>query len=209
MNTEFARCNKRAPGSGCDALEGFQRMHAIFGASPQCIAVHPSDMCIALAALDAVVRVQSASGSRTIPFTDFHRLPGDTPHIDTNLAKDELITSIDRPPSPYAANCRYLKIRDRSSYEFALVSVAAALEVDGGVIRSARIVLGRVAHKPWRAVAADEALVGRQRADEAFASAAGIALEGARPLQGNAFKAPLARRAIVRGLRAASNGGVA
>ncbi len=144
MHTEFARCNKRAPGSGCDALQGFQRMHAIFGASDHCIAVHPSDMCIALAALDAIVRVQSAGGSRAIPFAEFHRLPGDTPHIDTNLHKDELITSIDLPPSPYAAHCRYLKIRDRSSYEFALVSVAAALELDAGVIRSARVVLGGV-----------------------------------------------------------------
>lgn len=209
MHTEFARCNKRVPGSGCDALQGFQRMHAIFGASDHCIAVHPSDMCIALAALDAVVRVQSSAGSRTIPFAEFHRLPGDTPQIDTNLHKDELITSIDLPPSPYAAHCRYLKIRDRSSYEFALVSVATALELDGGVIRSARIALGGVAHKPWRAVSAEQALAGKQAADDVIEAAARLALEGSRAFPGNAFKAPLARRAIVRALSAALNGGVA
>lgn len=203
MNTEFARCNKRAPGSGCDALEGFQRVHAIFGASQHCIAVHPSDMCVALAALDAVIRVRSPKGARTIPIVDFHRLPGDTPQLDTNLKTDELITAIDLPPSPYAVHCHYVKIRDRASYEFALVSAAAALDIGGGTIRGARVVLGGVAHKPWRSEPAERALVGNRPAPELFESAGRAAVEGARPFPGNAFKVHLAERAVVRALIAA------
>ncbi len=203
MNPEFAHCNKRVPGSGCDALDGFQRMHAIFGASERCIAVHPSDMCIALTALDAVVRVQSPRGERTIPMAEFHRLPGDTPQLDTNLKHDELITAIDLPPSRYADHCHYVKVRDRASYEFALVSVAAALDVDGGTIRNARVVLGGVAHKPWRAERAEQVLTGKQPAADVFEDAARIAMEGAHPHPGNAFKVHLAQRSIVRALAAA------
>ena len=207
MNTEFAHCNKRVPGSGCDALEGFQRMHAIFGASDHCIAVHPSDMCVALAALEAVIRVQSPHGVRTIPISEFHRLPGDTPQFDTNLKPDELIIAIDLPPSPYAEHSNYVKIRDRASYEFALVSVAAALHVDNGTIRSARIALGGVAHKPWRAERAERALIGKQPGRELFETTAHVAVEGAHPYPGNAFKVHLAQRAVVRALTTA--GGIA
>ncbi|HLJ48555.1 MAG TPA: xanthine dehydrogenase family protein subunit M [Bryobacteraceae bacterium] len=207
MNIEFAHCNKRIPGSGCDALHGFQRMHAIFGASEQCIAVHPSDMCVALAALDAVIRVQSPRGERTIAMADFHRLPGETPQLDTNLKPDELITAIDLPPSPYAAHCDYIKVRDRASYEFALVSAAVGLDVEGGTIRGARISLGGVAHRPWRAERAEQAVLGKRPAVELFETAGRAAVEGARPYPGNAFKVHLAQRAVVRALSAA--GGVA
>src|SRR5205807_9910603 len=144
-------CNKREPGTGCSAIHGFNRIHAILGASEQCIAVHPSDMCVALAALEATVRVRGPRGERNIAMNDFHRLPGNTPEVDSNLQPDELVLSIDLPPSPYAAHSYYLKVRDRASYEFALISVAAGLEMDGSRIRSARIALGGVAHKPWRA----------------------------------------------------------
>lgn len=207
MDTAFARCNKRNPGSGCDALEGFQRMHAIFGASEKCIAVHPSDMCIALAALDATVQARGPAGERTIPFASFHRLPGDTPHVDTNLKPDELIVAIDLPPSPYAEHWHYEKIRDRASYEFALVSVAAALELSEGTIRSARVALGGVAHKPWRAERTEQALAGKRVGPEVFESAARAAMQDARTYPGNGFKAALAHRAIARALTAA--GGIA
>ncbi|HEX2269125.1 MAG TPA: xanthine dehydrogenase family protein subunit M, partial [Pyrinomonadaceae bacterium] len=193
-------CNKRQPGSGCGALEGFSRIHAIFGASPQCIATHPSDMCVALAALDAVVRVEGPQGARAIPFADFHRLPGDTPQIDTNLRADELITSIDLPASSsvFAPNSYYLKVRDRASYAFALVSVAAALAIRDGVIQQARLAMGGVAHKPWRATAAEQVLNG-QRVDQAvFQRAAQTAMQGARSTEHNRFKIELGRRAIVR-----------
>ncbi len=146
----FPMCNKRNPGSGCGALEGYNRIHAILGQSERCIATHPSDMCVAMAALDAVVRVQGPKGERTIPFADFHRLPGDTPNVETNLQPNELITAVDLPAIPFATRSHYLKVRDRASYAFALVSVAAALEMEGGQIKSARIALGGVAHKPWR-----------------------------------------------------------
>ena len=152
MDAGFPQCNKRSPGSGCGAIGGVNRIHAILGASEHCIAVHPSDMCVALAALDAKIRVRGSKGERMIPFADFHRLPGNTPQTDTNLQPGELILSIDLPKSPYAQHSHYLKVRDRASYEFALVSVAAALELDGNTVRSARIALGGVAHKPWRAV---------------------------------------------------------
>jgi xanthine dehydrogenase YagS FAD-binding subunit len=201
-------CNKRQPGSGCGALEGFSRIHAIFGASTQCIATHPSDMCVALAALDAVVHVQGPQGARSIPFADFHRLPGDTPQIDTNLKRDELITAIDLPAaaSVFAPHSFYLKVRDRASYAFALVSVAVALDIRNGTIQQARLALGGVAHKPWRATNAEQSLNG-QRADEtAFRRAAAAALEGAQGTEHNRFKIELGRRAIVRALTIAANG---
>ena len=200
MDTGFSQCNKRVPGSGCGAIGGLHRNHAIFGASVQCIATHPSDMCVALAALQATIRVQGKNGERSIPIADFHRLPGSTPELDTNLKPDELILSIDLPASPYAAHCRYLKVRDRASYEFALVSVAAALALDGGVIRSARIVLGGVAHKPWRVTAAEQMLAGKAPGNAAFESAAEAAITGARPYRQNSFKVDLVRRAVVRAL---------
>src|SRR5213082_933502 len=158
----FPECNKRSPGSGCGALHGFNRIHAILGQSDQCIATNPSDMCVALAALDAVVHVQGPRGEREIAFADFHRLPGNTPDRDTNLARDELITAVDLPAIPFATRSYYLKIRDRASYAFALVSVAALLDLDDGQIRSARIALGGVAHKPWRALKAEKQLAGKK-----------------------------------------------
>jgi xanthine dehydrogenase YagS FAD-binding subunit len=207
MDIGFAQCNKRAPGSGCAALDGFSRTAAILGASEQCIAVHPSDMCVALSALDATIHVQGRSGDRSIHMADFHRLPGDTPEVDTNLKPDELIVAIDLPASPYAEHSHYLKVRDRASYEFALVSVAAALEMDGGVIRSARISLGGVAPKPWRAESAEKLLVG-QRPDAQLFDRAGLeAVAGAKPYSGNTFKVEMAKRAVARAL--ANAGGVA
>ncbi|HWF07594.1 MAG TPA: xanthine dehydrogenase family protein subunit M [Bryobacteraceae bacterium] len=207
MYTEFPACNKRVPGSGCAAIGGSNRMHAILGASEACVAVHPSDMCVALAALDATVLVRGVNGERSIPFADFHRLPGETPQVDTNLKEGELIVAIDLPPSPYSAHSHYLKIRDRASYDFALVSVAAALEIEGGRIRGARIALGGVAHKPWRAESAERALAGKQASRPVVEAAAAEAVHGAKPLSQNAFKIPLARRAIVRALNIA--GGIA
>ena len=194
----YQHCNKRKPGSGCDAIHGYNRIHAILGASPQCIATHPSDMCVALSALGATVRVQGPRGERTIPFTEFHRLPGDTPQIDTNLLPDELILSIDLPRSPYAAHSTYIKVRDRASYAFALVSVAAALELDGNTIRTARLALGGVAHKPWRAENAEQMLAGKPMGADTFRIAANEALTGAQPHKYNAFKIEMARRTIVR-----------
>jgi len=200
----FDACNKRKPGSGCAAREGSNRIHAILGASDQCIAVHPSDMCVALAALDAVVEAQSRSGMRRIPMREFHRLPGTTPERDTELRGDELIVAVTLPASRFAAHSRYLKVRDRASYEFALVSVAAALEMDRDRVRDVRIALGGVAQKPWRALRAEEALVGRALDDAALAAAASAATEGARPYRDNAFKVTLAQRAVARALREAS-----
>jgi xanthine dehydrogenase YagS FAD-binding subunit len=202
-DTAFDMCNKRAPGSGCAAKDGFNRMHAIFGASDQCIAVNPSDMSIALAALDAVVRVRGPRGERAIAFGDFHRLPGDTPQQDTTLAPGELITAVDLPPSPFAAHSHYLKVRDRASYAFALVSVAAALDMRDGAIRNARIALGGVAHKPWRAADAEAALIGRRLDDAALNDAGGAAIRGAHPYRYNKFKVELARRAVMRAVRTA------
>lgn len=200
MDTGFPQCNKRIPGSGCAAIQGFNRMHAIFGASEHCIAVHPSDMAVALAALDATVRVIGAQGERTIPIRDSHRLPGATPNIDTNLKPGELIVSIDLPESRYAAHSHYLKVRDRASYEFALVSVAAALDIDGGVIRSARIVLGGVAHKPWRTEEAERMLEGQRAGEELFLGAGRQAAAGAHPQTENAFKVEMVKRAVARAL---------
>jgi xanthine dehydrogenase YagS FAD-binding subunit len=192
------------PGSGCAALDGASRMHAILGASPQCIAVHPSDMAVALAALDAGVRVRGSQGERTIPLVDFHRLPGNTPHIETQLAHGELITAIDLPAAGFAKNAHYLKIRDRTSYAFALVSVAAALDLQDGVIRQARIALGGVAHKPWRAVDAERLLAGVRPEAAALRPAAEAALAGARTTRENAFKVELGKRAIVRAVLTAA-----
>jgi xanthine dehydrogenase YagS FAD-binding subunit len=200
MDVAFPQCNKRSPGSGCGAIDGLNRNHALFGASEQCIAVHPSDMCVALAALDAVVRVQGPGGERQIPIAMFHRLPGSNPQLDTTLKPDELILSIDLPPSPYAAHSRYLKVRDRASYEFALVSVAAALELDGGTIRGARIAMGGVAHKPWRAETAEQSLIGEKASIELFDAAGREAMAGATPHRDNAFKVEMGRRAVARAL---------
>lgn len=197
-------CNKRDPGSGCPAIGGVNRNHAILGISESCIATHPSDMCVALAALDARVQVAGPDRERIIPLVDFHRLPGDTPHVDTNLGENEIITAIELPPRGFAQNYSYLKIRDRLSYAFALVSVAAALEIDGGRIEEARLALGGVAHKPWRDVEAEGALR-RQAANEtSFEQAARALLRSAQPHTHNAFKIELARRAIVRTLMQAA-----
>jgi xanthine dehydrogenase YagS FAD-binding subunit len=203
----YRECNKRAPGTGCAAREGHNRQHAILGASDQCVATHPSDMAVALAALEAVVQVRGPSGARAIPLADFHRLPGDTPHLDTNLARDELIVAVDLPPSPFAGHAHYLKVRDRASYAFALVSVAAALDLDAGRVRSVRIALGGVAHKPWRALDAERRLIGNPLGTEAIVAAGAAAVAGARPLAENAFKVRLAEQAVVQALRIA--GGLA
>jgi xanthine dehydrogenase YagS FAD-binding subunit len=207
MDVGFDQCNKRAPGSGCGAINGVNRVHAILGGSERCIATHPSDMCVALAALEAGIRVQGPAGERMIPFADFHRLPGDTPQIDTNLKPDELILSIDLPVSHFARHSHYLKVRDRASYEFALVSVAAALELEGRRIREARVALGGVAHKPWRSAEAEKELVGKDATTATFRQAADRALHDAKPYRYNKFKVELARRSIVRALSIA--GGVA
>ena len=193
-------CNKRMPGSGCSAREGYQRDSAILGASEACIATHPSDMAVALAALDASVRVLGPRGERAIPLVDFYRLPGDEPQRDTVLEHGELITAVDLPPLPFATRSHYRKVRDRASYAFALVSVAAALDIAGGVVRDVRIALGGVAHKPWRAVRAEAVLRGAPATQEAFGQAADAELASAQPLPGNAFKVPLARNTLVRTL---------
>lgn len=201
-------CNKRQPGSGCAAIGGLTRQHAILGASEHCIAVHPSDMCVALAALDAVLHVRSANGERQIAFADFHRLPDDRPELDTTLAAGELITHIALPPAPrFARHAYYLKLRERASYAFALVSVAAMLDLgDDGRVRAARIALGGVAHKPWRVPAAEALLVGHPVSDDSFAHAAGMLLAGARGQGQNNFKIALAQRAVVRALHLAAAG---
>jgi xanthine dehydrogenase YagS FAD-binding subunit len=197
-------CNKREPGSGCGALEGFNRMHAIFGASPQCIAVHPSDMCVGLAALDAVVVIAGRKGERRIPFTGFHRLPEDHPETDNHLAKDELIIGVEIPDNNFAKHSYYLKVRDRQSYAFALVSVAAALDIDNGTIRQARLAMGGVAHKPWRLFDAEKALIGKPVSEDSFKQAAQIAMQGAKAYEHNAFKLKLAPASITEALKHAS-----
>ena len=194
-------CNKRDPGTGCGAREGLNRTHAILGHSEQCIAVHPSDMAVALAALDATVHVRGPGGAtRAIAFEEFHRLPGDEPQRDSTLEPGELIEAIELPPSPFGTNSYYLKVRDRASYAFALVSVAAAIEMDGGRVKQARVALGGVAHKPWRARKAEAALVGQPATPEAFAAAADAELADAVPFEHNQFKVPMARHAIARAL---------
>jgi xanthine dehydrogenase YagS FAD-binding subunit len=205
-----SRCNKRTPNSGCDAMQGFNRIHAILGASPQCIATHPSDMCVALAALDGTVNVAGSLGERGIPIGEFHRLPGETPHLDTNLQPGELITSVDLPASAADLPSLYRKVRDRASYAFALVSVAAALRVENGLVRDVRIALGGVAHKPWRATAAEQVLRGSPASTENFRSAAEMELAPAVPRTHNAFKIELAKRtitAVLSELAAAQGGG--
>ncbi|MES2198390.1 MAG: xanthine dehydrogenase family protein subunit M [Pseudomonadota bacterium] len=189
-------CNKRSPGQGCDARQGFHRYHAILGASEQCIATHPSDMAVALAALDAVVHLEGSGGARSIPLTDLHRLPGERPDVETQLKPGELITAIELPPLSLAGNSTYRKVRDRASYAFALISVAAALEVKGGSIAGVRLALGGVAHKPWRAAKAEAALMGQPANEASFNAAADAELANAVPLPLNAFKVELVRRTI-------------
>jgi xanthine dehydrogenase YagS FAD-binding subunit len=197
-------CNKREPGSGCSAIGGYNRVCGILGTSESCIATHPSDMCVALAALEATVRVSGPNGERTIAFEDFHRLPGDQPERDNTLEAGELITGLDLPEKGFARNFSYLKLRDRSSYAFALVSVAAALELDGNTITDARLALGGVAHKPWRDKAAEALLIGQPATAETFGRAAAQVLAGAKGYGANTFKIELARRAIVRALKQAA-----
>jgi xanthine dehydrogenase YagS FAD-binding subunit len=197
----FARCNKRDPGSGCDAIDGHNRIHAILGASEHCIATHPSDMAVALAALDAVVHLQGPDGERQVPAADFHRLPEDHPEIDTVIRPGELITAVELPPMPFARHSHYLKVRDRASYAFALVSVAAAVDLDGGSVRDVRIALGGVAHKPWRALDAENILRGQAPGAELLARAGAAAVAGAQAYAHNAFKVELAQRAVVRALQ--------
>jgi len=205
-DTDGSRCNKRTPGEGCDAIEGFNRVHAILGTSAACVATHPSDMCVALAALDAVVHVRSVSGERTVQLCDLHRLPEDRPDIETVLEDGELITAVELP-APNRAECStYRKVRDRSSYAFALVSVAAALELDGDSIVGARLALGGVAPKPWRARRAEELLHAQPATEDTFLRAADAELADARPLAGNAFKVDLARRTLAAVLQQLTEG---
>ena len=193
---EGSRCNKRSPGQGCDALDGFNRIHAILGASPACVATHPSDMCVALVALDAVVHLQGPDGTRSLPLVELHRLPGGHPELETELQPGELITAVELPALPMAARSTYRKVRDRASYAFALVSVAAALEVEGGTVKDVRLALGGVAHKPWRARKAMDALRGGPATAAAFRLAAEAELADAAPLHDNGFKIELAKRTI-------------
>jgi xanthine dehydrogenase YagS FAD-binding subunit len=199
-------CNKREPGSGCSAIDGMNRIHAILGASETCIATHPSDMCVALAALDANVRAIGPAGERTIAFSEFHRLPGTVPQLDTNLHPNEIVTAVELPAQGFPAHYTYLKIRDRLSYAFALVSIAAALDLDGDTIRDARLALGGVAHKPWRDTQAEAALLGQAAGQASFARAADVLLHNARGYRHNSFKIELARRGIVRALTQAAHG---
>jgi xanthine dehydrogenase YagS FAD-binding subunit len=197
-------CNKREPGTGCGALEGFNRMHAIFGFSDKCIAVHPSDMSVALVALDAIVQVSGPKGNRSIPFAEFHRLPGDTPQKDTNLEQGELITAVEIPDGPFTKHVHYQKVRERASYAFALLSVAAALDIDGSNnIKAARLAMGGVAHKPWRLTAAEQSLVGKPATEESFRQAATVAMQGAKAFKHNAYKLKLGPNAIVQALKTA------
>jgi xanthine dehydrogenase YagS FAD-binding subunit len=212
-DVSFPACNKRVPGSGCAAIEGYNRIHAILGQTDKgatsgesCIATHPSDMCVAMAALDAKVEVEGPKGKRTIPFAEFHRLPGTTPWIETTLRAEELIVGVTLPPPKFAKNAYYLKARDRNSYAFALISVAAGLEMDGDHVRSAGLALGGVALKPWRRVEAEKVLVGKPVGAETFTQAAEILLQGAKGYEHNAFKNELAKQGVVRALTLASQG---
>jgi xanthine dehydrogenase YagS FAD-binding subunit len=194
-------CNKREPGSGCSALEGYTRYHAILGASRHCVAVHPSDMAVALTALDAVVVLLGVEREHVLPIRDFYRLPGETPQRDTTLEHGDLITEVYLPPLPASYRSTYRKVRDRASYAFALVSVAAALDVRDGVVRDARIALGGVAHAPWRATTAEDELRGAPATEESYRRAAQAELAAAEPLPGNAFKVSLAVRTVTATLR--------
>ncbi|SNT10508.1 xanthine dehydrogenase YagS FAD-binding subunit [Granulicella rosea] len=212
-DVSFSACNKRNPGSGCAALEGYNRIHAILGQTDKgaangetCIAVHPSDMCVAMAALQAKVGVEGRGGKRTIPFAEFHRLPGSDPSRDTTLREGELITSVTLPPARFAKNAFYLKARDRNSYAFALISVAAGLDLDGSTIRSAGLAVGGVAHKPWRVAEAEQSLAGKSATAENFAHAADLLLHGAHGYEHNRFKIELAKQSVVRALTVAAHG---
>jgi xanthine dehydrogenase YagS FAD-binding subunit len=191
-------CNKRSPGSGCSAIDGVNRIHAVLGQSPSCIAVHPSDMAVAMAVIEAIVHVEGPQGPRSIPILEFHRLPGDHPERDTNLGKGELIVAVELPVTPVLKRSGYVKVRDRNSYAFALTSAAAALELEGGQIKNARLALGGVAHKPWRALEAEKLLIGKAPDARSFQTCADAALEGAKGYKYNEFKIELARRTIVR-----------
>jgi xanthine dehydrogenase YagS FAD-binding subunit len=203
-DTAFDQCNKRRPGSGCAAIEGLNRNHAIFGASEHCIATHPSDMSVALVALDATVQLRTARGSRQVPMRDFQRLPGDTPHIDTHLAPGEMVTAVDLPPNGFQGHSFYLKVRDRASYAFALVSVAAALDIRDGLIKDARLAMGGVAHKPWEIPQARSILADKSADLTQFQRLAEMAMRDAKPVGQNGFKVELGRRAIVRALAEAA-----
>jgi xanthine dehydrogenase YagS FAD-binding subunit len=194
-------CNKREPGTGCSAMEGCNKDHAILGASSQCVATHPSDMAVAMTALDAVIRAQGPAGERLIPIADLYRLPGQEPERDTTLEHAELITGVDLPPLRFSSNSRYRKVRERASYAFALVSVAAAVHVHDGVVRDVRIALGGVAHRPWRARKAEDVLRGAPAVEESFRAAADAELADAAPLRDNAYKVPLARNVMTRTLQ--------
>jgi xanthine dehydrogenase YagS FAD-binding subunit len=198
-STDFA-CNKREPGSGCGAINGYNRNNAVLGTSDKCIATHPSDMCVAMAALGAIIYVQGSKGTRVIPFSEFHLLPGQTPHIEHNLKPDELITHVELPAIPFAAKSHYLKVRDRASYEFALTSAAVALDIQSGTIKGARVALGGVGTKPWRSVEAEKALIGAPANNDTYRKAAEAALAMAKPYTDNAYKIELAKRTLVRAL---------
>ncbi len=197
-------CNKRTPGTGCAALDGYNRMHAVLGTSDQCIATHPSDMCVAMAALDAVILVEGPKGKRTIPFADFHKLPGNTPNIENALEPGELVTYVELPKPIDGGRSVYLKLRDRASYEFALASAAVVAKVEGGHIRYVRVAMGGVGTKPWRSHEAEAALMGKPADAATFKKAAEAALAGAKPRTDNAFKVELARRCVVRALKMAT-----
>jgi xanthine dehydrogenase YagS FAD-binding subunit len=197
-------CNKRTPGSGCAAMDGFNRIHAVLGTSDKCIATHPSDMCVAMAALEAVIHVEGPKGKRTIAFADFHKLPGDTPHIENALEPGELITYVDLPKPVVGAKSTYLKLRDRASYEFALASAAVVARVEGGHIRYIRVAMGGVGTKPWRSREAEAALMGKAANEANFKAAAQAALAKARPQKDNTFKVELAKRCLVRSLKTAT-----
>jgi xanthine dehydrogenase YagS FAD-binding subunit len=197
-------CNKRKPGSGCGALEGYNRMHAIFGASENCIAVNPSDMNVALTALDASVHINGSKGSRIIKFADFHRLPGDQPELDNNLQKGELITAIELPAASFTKNIAYLKVRDRTSYAFALVSAAVALQIENNTIVKAAVAMGGVAHKPWRLKTVELFLKGKRVNEAVFKQAATLAMEGAKAYEHNKFKLKLAPNTILQALKTAA-----
>ena len=198
-STDFA-CNKRIPGSGCAAIIGYNRMNAVLGTSDKCIATHPSDMCVAMAALGAVIHVQGPKGLRTIPFSEFHLLPGQTPQIEHNLKQGELITYVELPPLSFATKSHYLKVRDRASYEFALTSAAVALDIQSGTIKHARVAIGGVGTKPWRSPEAENALIGLPANEATYKKAADAAMTGAKPNKDNAYKIELAKRTLVRAL---------
>ena len=193
-------CNKREPGSGCSAINGYNRIHAILGTSDKCIATHPSDMCVAMAALDAIIHVQGINGERKIMFSDFHTMPGDHPEIENTLQKGDLITAVELPALSFATNSAYVKVRDRTSYDFAVASAAVALDVHNGIIKNARIALGGIATKPWRTTEAEHFLIGKQTSADSFKNAADIALKNSKELKFNSYKTELAKRTLISGL---------